>query len=132
MNQTTKKILVVEDDKRVTAALAIRLESAGYEVLTAPNGFEGLKLALGERPDLLLMDIWMPAGIGFSVAQRLQDLGLTGIPIIFITGSKLAGLHDTARKLGATAFFEKPYDPEQLLAAISQALESRTATAGKS
>src|SRR5438093_13786843 len=104
-----KKILVIEDDKKITAALAIRLETAGYAVRTASNGLEGLKLVLDERPDLILMDIWMPVGLGFSVAQRLRSLGLAGIPIIFITASKLNGLAEAAKELGAVAFFEKPY-----------------------
>jgi len=125
-----KKILIMEDDRKIAAALAIRLEAAGYEVLTAPDGFRGLKLALNDRPDLLLMDIWMPVGTGFSVAKRLQSLGLTGIPIIFITASKLKGLRESARELGAVGFFEKPYDPQQLLAAVAQALAPNPVAAG--
>ena len=117
-----KKILVIEDDEKITAALAIRLEANGYDVLTAPNGFAGLKSAVEQRPDLLIMDIWMPNGIGFSVAQRIRDLGLTDIPVIFMTGSKLPGLRRTAKKLGAAAFFEKPYEPAELLNAIQMAL----------
>jgi len=73
----------------------------------------------------------MPVGIGFSVAQRLQSIGLTGIPIIFITASKLKGLRETAKQLGAVAFFEKPYDSVQLLEAISSALEPKTAARGQ-
>jgi DNA-binding response OmpR family regulator len=119
-----RKILIVEDDNRIAAALEIRLKAAGYEVLRAANGFDGLKLAVGEMPHLLIMDIWMPVGIGFSVAQRLQQLGLNGIPIIFITASKIAGLKGEAEKLGAVAFFEKPYDPKALLAAIADALDT--------
>ncbi len=126
-----KTILVVEDDTRIAAALGVRLEAAGYEVLTAADGLGGLKLALTNRPDLILMDIWMPVGIGFSVAQRLQSIGLTGIPIIFITASKLKGLRETAKQLGAVAFFEKPYDSVQLLEAISSALEPKTAARGQ-
>jgi CheY-like chemotaxis protein len=122
-----KKILIMEDDKKIASALAIRLEAAGYEVLTAPDGFGGLKIVLGDKPDLLLMDIWMPVGTGFSVAQRLRTLGLADIPVIFITASKLKGLRESAEKLGAVAFFEKPYDPDQLLAAISRALEPAAA-----
>ena len=118
-----KKILIMEDDNKIATALAIRLEAAGYEVLTAPDGLDGLKLALEDRPDLILTDIWMPVGTGFSVAQRLKDLGLTGIPLIFITASKLKGLREAAQKLGGAAFFEKPYDPEELLAAVAKALE---------
>jgi len=124
--QTMKKIMIMEDDPRIATALAVRLEAAGYEVLTVPDGFRGLTATLEDPPDLLLMDIWMPVGTGFSVAQRLQALGMSGIPIIFITASKVAGLRDTAEKLGAVAFFEKPYDSQQLLGAIAQALQTKT------
>src|SRR5437764_410575 len=96
-----KKILVMEDDRKIAAALAIRLEAAGYEVLSAADGFGGLKLALEERPDLILTDIWMPVGTGFSVIQRLRSLGLQNIPIIYITASKLKGLRESATGLGA-------------------------------
>jgi CheY-like chemotaxis protein len=118
-----KKILIAEDDARIATALSLRLEAAGYEVMRAPDGFRGLQLAVRESPDLIVMDIWMPVGIGFSVAQRLQDLGLTGIPVIFITASKLKGLREMASALGAVAFFEKPYDSQELLRAIAGALE---------
>ena len=76
------------------------------------------------RPNLILLDIMMPVGMGFSVAERLKDLGLGDIPIIFITASKRAGLRKTAQQLGAAGFFEKPYDADQLLAAIQLILGS--------
>ena len=120
-----KRILIVEDDTKIAAALAIRLEAAGYSVLTAPDGLTGLKLAVEQRPDLLLMDIWMPVGLGFSVAQRMQSLGLNGIPIIFITASRARGLKKAAEALGAVAFFEKPYDSQALLSAVAEALKSQ-------
>ena len=113
-----KKILVVEDDAKITAALRIRLESAGYQVVTAGDGFSGLKMTMTHKPQLILMDIMMPVGMGFSVAERLKDLGMGEIPIIFITASKRAGLRKTAQQLGAAGFFEKPYDAEELRAAI--------------
>jgi CheY-like chemotaxis protein len=122
MKAKKKTILVIEDDKRVMAALIIRLESAGYTVRTANNGFEGLKQVLSQAPDLLLMDIWTPFGMGFSVAQYLHKVGMKDIPIIFITGSRMAGLRDAAEQLGAIAFLEKPYDPKELLYSISKTI----------
>jgi DNA-binding response OmpR family regulator len=124
MNTNKKKILIMEDDKKIATALGIRLEAAGYEVLTAGDGFEGLKLTRDSNPDLIIMDIWMPVGLGFSVAQRLKSLGFSHVPVIFITASKVKGLRQTANGLGAAAFFEKPYDPEELLLAVAKSLET--------
>jgi DNA-binding response OmpR family regulator len=124
-----KTILVLEDDPKIAIALAVRLEAAGYNVLTAPDGVRGLKLALVNRPDLIVMDIWMPVGLGLSVAQRLKDLGFANTPVIFITASRLKGLREAAANLGAAGYFEKPYDPEQLLGAVQQALYQHTFTA---
>jgi DNA-binding response OmpR family regulator len=124
MKMNKNKILIMEDDKKIATALGIRLEAAGYEVITAGDGFEGLKLARDQHPDLIIMDIWMPVGLGFSVAQRLKSLGLGHVPVIFITASKVKGLRQTATGLGAAAFFEKPYNPDELLLAVSQALEA--------
>ena len=114
-----KKILVVEDDPKISTALSVRLKSVGYEVVTAADGFTGLKMTMTHRPSLILLDIMMPVGMGFSVAERLRDIGLGEIPIIFITASKRAGLRKTAQQLGAAGFFEKPYDAEELLAAVN-------------
>jgi len=118
-----KTILIVEDDVKTARALAIRLEAAGYEVLTAADGVQGVQCALDDRPDLIITDIWLPVGIGFSVAQRLQRAGLGNIPLVFITASRLPGLKEAAAKLGAAAYFEKPCDTEALLRTIAGALD---------
>lgn len=120
-----KKILVIEDDPKISAALRVRLAAAGYEVVSAADGFNGLKMTMTHKPDLILLDIMMPVGMGFSVAERLKDLGLGEIPIIFMTASKRAGLRKMAQQLGAAGFFEKPYDAEELLAAIGLILDSQ-------
>jgi DNA-binding response OmpR family regulator len=113
-----KKILIVEDDKNVAKALAIRLKNAGYEVTVAPDAVTGVSSALKLQPDLAILDISMPAGDGFSVAEKIQELVLTATPIIFLTASKQLGLRQAAEKLGAAGFFEKPYDADELLEAI--------------
>ena len=117
-----KTILIVEDDLNASKALAIRLEAAGYDVLTARDGVQGVQRALAHQPDLILTDIWLPVGIGFSIAQRLEHVGLGNIPFIFITASRLPGLREAAMKMGAAAYFEKPYDSEALLRAVASAV----------
>jgi two-component system KDP operon response regulator KdpE len=120
-----KKILIVEDDAKIRTALAVRLKAAGYQPEVAETGFAGLLSVKSARPDLILSDIWLPQGIGFALAERLRELGLAGIPIIFITAGKQAGLRKAAKEVGAAGFFEKPYDPDALMKAVAGALTSR-------
>lgn len=118
-----KKILVVEDDKDISRALSIRLRAAAYEVFIAQDAVQGVSMANKHMPDLMLLDISMPAGSGFSVAERVQDLANTaGTPMIFITASKEPELREKAMELGAAAYFEKPFDSEQLLESIEQVM----------
>jgi DNA-binding response OmpR family regulator len=117
-----KKILIVEDDQNIAVALAIRLKSAGYEVTVASDAMRGVAAALKIQPDLALLDISMPAGNGFSVAEGIQSLIPTATPVIFLTASKQPGLRQRAEELGAAGFFEKPYEAEVLLTAIRRAL----------
>jgi DNA-binding response OmpR family regulator len=121
----THRILVVEDDKNIALALAVRLRAAGYDVVTAPDAVLAVSMALKHRPDLILLDILMPAGNGFLVAERIQDLeALLGVPCIFLTASRQPGLRAQARRLGAAGFFEKPYEAGELLATIRETLHA--------
>ena len=113
-----KKILIVEDDHNISKSLAIRLKNAGYEVNVAPDALSGLEFAMRKPPDLVLLDISLPAGNGFGVAERLQSLLSTATPFIFLTASQKPGLREKAKKLGAAAFFQKPYDASELLETI--------------
>lgn len=118
-----KKILVVEDDLKIARALAVRLKANGYEVFAAHDAVMAPTVAAKHQPDLILLDISMPGGDGFLVAERLQHIVNTaGTPFIFITASKKPGLRDQAMELGAADFFEKPYDADELLKAIDLAL----------
>src|SRR5438128_573957 len=117
-----KKILIAEDNEMIGAALEIRLKAAGYEVQVVTDGFRSYVRAMSDPPDLLLMDIFMPFGTGLEVAQELQSAGLRDIPIIFMTASKEPSLRETAKKIGAVGFFEKPFDTESLLATIIHAI----------
>jgi len=119
-----KKILIVDDERDIVKALMIRLQGAGYEVVTAFDGAQGVFMAHKEKPDLILLDIRMPAGNGFSVAQRLKrSMHTFTIPVIFLTGSPEKNAEEKAMALGARFYVKKPYDPEELLDAIKRALE---------
>lgn len=119
----TKTILVVEDDPDISTALRIRLRAAGYEVLQAHDGLQGLLSCVNRRPDCLLLDISLPAGDGFSVVERLRlHPHLSTTPFIMITASRRPELRTRALALGAAAFIEKPYDSRELLAAIGEAV----------
>lgn len=128
MNSPQKTILVADDDPKILKAIELRLKSCGFEVLTAPNGSAALTIAQLRNPDLVVTDIWMPVGVGISLAYRLKQL-MPGTPFIFLTASKQVELKEMARQLGASAFLEKPYEPEVLLAAVNHALESADAVA---
>src|SRR2546430_12159363 len=123
-----KNILVMDDDPKITAALAIRLEAEGYGVCTARDGAEGLKLALSSRPDLIVMDVWMPDAVGFLVAERLRSLGFADVPVIFLTAGKKDQLWKIAQEVEPAAFFEKPYHAGPLLKCISKILHDRPRT----
>lgn len=120
--QVTKKILIVEDDQNIARALCIRLKNAGYEVSIAPDALTAVETAIKKVPDLVLLDISLPAGDGFGVAERIQSLIPTATPLIFLTASKKPGLREKAKELGASAFFHKPYQADDLLRAIQLAL----------
>jgi DNA-binding response OmpR family regulator len=119
-----KKILIVDDERDIVKALMIRLQGAGYEVVTAFDGAQAIFVAHKEKPDLILLDIRMPAGNGFSVAEKLKhSVNTFSIPVIFLTGSPERNAEERAVTLGARFYIKKPYDPEELLDAIKRALE---------
>ena len=122
-----KKILIVDDERDIVKGLMIRLQGAGYEVVTAFDGAQGVFMAHKEKPDLIILDIRMPAGDGFSVAQRLKrSIHTFTIPVIFLTGSPDKNAEEKAMALGARFYVKKPYDPEELLDAIKRALEKES------
>jgi DNA-binding response OmpR family regulator len=117
-----KQVLIIEDDEKIAMTLALRLKAAGYATTTAYDALTGLNAAINNPPALVLLDISMPAGDGFSVAERIQTLIPTPTPIIFLTASKKPDFREKAKKLGAAGYFEKPYESEELFGAIQRAL----------
>ena len=121
-------ILLADDDSALLNALSIRLREFGYELITATDGYTALALATEKQPDLLILDVNMPAGDGFSVQERLQKTdGHNDVPVIYLTGDQSERLDDLASRLGAVTLFHKPFQLDALLEAIHAALKSRAA-----
>jgi len=117
-----KKILVVDDEEDVARALKIRLKANGYHVVLASDSVQAFSMANKEKPNLIILDIMIPGGGGFVVAERLKQSTATHhIPIIFLTG--ISGGEERAYKVGASGYLMKPYHPEKLLETIHNALE---------
>ncbi len=120
-----KTVLLVEDDKKITLAIGVRLKAMGYKVASAADAVSAIAQARKHEPDVVLLDINLPGGDGFLVAERLQSLMQTSsTPVIFITASKQPGLRKRAMELGAVGFLEKPFDATTLADAIENSLYS--------
>lgn len=122
------RILVADDDAKLIEALKLRLESLNCEVVTAHDGYTALAKATCEQPDLLILDINMPAGDGFSVQERLDKAyGTGGPPVIYLTGDKSPRLDEIAENLGACAIFHKPFNTGELVETIYDVLRPKAA-----
>src|ERR1700722_20991999 len=118
-----KTILLIDDDNVFLLSIGVRLKSMGYTVHTAKDAASAISVARQTSPDVIVLDVSLPAGDGFLVAERLQTLISSAVtPIIFVTASEKPGLRERAMKLGAVAFLNKPFDATALADAIESAL----------
>ena len=123
-----KKILVVEDERNIVDILTFNLQREGYDTLEALDGAAGLRLALDQDPDLILLDLMLPKMDGFQVCRTLRDQG-RATPIIMLTAreeetDKVLGL-----ELGADDYVVKPFDTKEIVARIKAVLR-RSAACG--
>jgi DNA-binding response OmpR family regulator len=108
-------------------ALVIRLKANGYNASIAPDAIAGASQARAIKPDLILLDISLPAGDGFQLAETFLRMPETnGTPVIFITASKDPELMQKVMQLGAIGLFEKPFDTEKLLGSIDDKFNRMT------
>jgi two-component system alkaline phosphatase synthesis response regulator PhoP len=120
---TKKKILVVEDEAELTGAIQIRLEQAGYEVLVAYDGQQGLEKARGENPDLIVLDLMLPKMDGYKVCRMLKfDEKYKKIPVVMLTARAQEKDESLGYEVGADAFITKPFKYQVLLSKIRELL----------
>jgi DNA-binding response OmpR family regulator len=125
---TTEKILIVDDDADLRQALRLRLRANRYETVTAGDGYSAIAQAYKEHPNLIILDLGLPAGDGFVVLDRLQnDDKLSNIPVIVLTARDPQSSERLALQSGAAAFFQKPADNTELLSVIRATLSQAAA-----
>ncbi|MGE4293089.1 MAG: response regulator [Desulfovibrio sp.] len=128
----TRKVLVVDDELHLRVFLTTAFKTAGYAVLSAPNGVKGLEAARQERPDLITLDLMMPGQGGVTMYQGLQaDPELAKIPVIIVSAVEartfLHSLGTVAAGRGVSlpepaAYEEKPPNPNRLLRLAAELL----------
>jgi DNA-binding response OmpR family regulator len=121
-----QKVLVIEDDPVARADLQARLAAAGYLVAQAADAASATTVVNREHPDLILLDLGLPAGDGYLVLERLRKIPVFAtIPVLVITGRSDAETRQRVAKLGVPPMLSKPVDTGALLAAVRAALESK-------
>lgn len=119
----TQKILIVDDDPDLRQALKLRLRANHYETVSACDGYSAIAQAYKEHPNLIILDLGLPAGDGFVVLDRLQhDDKLSTIPVVVLTARDPESNEPRALRAGAAAFFQKPADNTELLDVIRATL----------
>ena len=122
----TKKILFIEDEPDQIEVVRMRLETYGYDFISALDGQEGLKKAKEEKPDLILLDIVMPGMDGYQVCVYLKDDPQTkDIPVLMITAAGERGIEEKCRSCGADDVIAKPYESQVLVSKIKALLEKK-------
>jgi two-component system cell cycle response regulator DivK len=118
-----KRILVIEDTEDNRQIIRDLLTSAGYEMIEAVDGAEGVAMAAKHKPDLILMDMQLPVLDGYEATRRIKaDPALAHIPVVAVTSYALAGDEAKTKAAGCNGYVAKPFSPRQLLAKVREFL----------
>ena len=119
-----KKILVVEDDADVRLGYHVLLKANHYDTVLAVDGVSAISEGRKHQPDLIILDIGLPAGDGFKVLEWLQgNAPLSMIPVIVVSARDHRGNKERALKAGARAYVQKPWNDDELLELIDRLIE---------
>jgi two-component system chemotaxis response regulator CheY len=119
----SKTILTVDDSASMRQMVKITLSGAGYQVVEADNGADGLAKAKASPANMVVTDLNMPVMDGLTFIRELRKLPeYRGVPIIFLSTESDAGVKQQAKEAGATGWIVKPFQAEQLLAVVKKVL----------
>ncbi len=128
MIRLNKKILIIEDDPGSLRLIVYSIQHEGYQVLTAANGLEGLRKAVKEEPDLVILDVMLPGMDGFEVCHRLRTEAQTAqLPILMLSAKAQEVDKATGLKVGADDYVSKPWRRFELVTKITTLLERKSA-----
>ena len=123
-----KKILIIEDDPATQRLVDYSLKQEGYEIITASNGLEGIRKALGESPDLIILDVMLPGMDGFEICFRLRSEPATAkMPILMFSAKAQEIDKDTGIKVGADDYLIKPSAPADIVNRVEKLLAKKKA-----
>ncbi len=125
------KILIVDDEPHILQLLSARLKANQYQVIAASNAEQAFRAAHEEKPDLILLDIRMPGETGMSLYESLAiSKSTASIPIIFITAYPQDNMRDKVLAMGAVDFIAKPFNADELLKKVKNALTPQPGSEG--
>jgi CheY-like chemotaxis protein len=120
------RILVIEDNEDNLTLIDVLLRAHGYSPLLARNGTDGVRIALEERPEMMLLDIRMQGMDGYEVAAAVrQEATLSSMPIVALTASAMLGDRERISAAGFDGYIPKPIDPEKFMGQIERCLAKR-------
>ena len=117
-----KRILLVDDDREIVESMRLTLEAAGYEILVARDGNQGLAMAEREDPDLVILDMMMPKRSGFLVLEKLRRTRPVPLRIIMVTANEGSRHKAYAETLGVDDYIRKPFAMDRLLDSVGRLL----------
>jgi CheY-like chemotaxis protein len=125
-------VLIIEDDLLIVKMVGLQLKQAGYQVLTAANGFQGLRMARSEAPDLILLDLMLPGLDGFEVLNQLRsDPLIADLPVVIISAKAGQADMEMASRIGANGYLVKPFRAAELLSIIRSLLSEEEEEAAR-
>lgn len=123
LSGNSAKILLVDDDVDILKTIGLRLKKSGYEVVYASDGVSAISTAISEQPDIVILDLCIPAGNGSVILQRIQNnASIAVIPVIVMSGKDKDGVKNELINKGASGFISKPIDSAKLIKMIEQVL----------
>ena len=120
---SNKKVLIIEDDADVRLGLHVLLKANDYDTFHAADGIAAISEAVKHQPDLIILDLGLPGGDGFTVLDRLRAITpLAVVPVIVVSARDVLGNNYRALKAGASVYVQKPWNDRELLAIIRKQL----------